>query len=87
MHFIKSGAWLDELLLDDCPGMDLTVEMLGIDDRPGFMIFSPKSDCVVSGAVKGPLRQGARPRGAAVRSAPLFFGVAAIHLRRMAQAA
>lgn len=55
MHFIKSGAWLDELLLDDCPGMDLTVEMLGIDDRPGFMIFSPKSDCVVSGAEEAAL--------------------------------
>ncbi len=55
MHFIKSDAWLDELLLDDCPGMDLTVEMLGIGDAPGLMSFSPKADCVVSGVEEAAL--------------------------------
>lgn len=55
MHFIKSGAWLDELLLDDCPGMDLTVEMLGIGDAPGLMTFSPKADCIVSGVEEAAL--------------------------------
>ena len=53
--FIKSGTWLDELLLDDCPGMDLTVEMLGIGDMPGLMEFRPKSSCVVAGVEEAAL--------------------------------
>lgn len=55
VHFIKSGTWLDDLLLDDCPGMDLTVEMLGIGSMPGLMEFRPKSSCVVAGVEEAAL--------------------------------
>ena len=30
MELYKSDAFLDELLLEDCPYMDLTVELLGM---------------------------------------------------------
>ena len=41
MELYKSDAFLDELLLEDCPYMDLTVELLGIGDRPGELVCSP----------------------------------------------
>ena len=35
MHFICSDSWLEGLLADDCPGLDLTVELLGIGAAQG----------------------------------------------------
>lgn len=49
MHFHKSDAFLDELILEDCPAMDLTVELLGIGERPGELECFPKDDCVLAG--------------------------------------
>lgn len=49
MELYKSDAFLDELLLEDCPYMDLTVELLGIGDRPGELVCSPREDCVIAG--------------------------------------
>ena len=49
MELYKSDAFLDELLLEDCPYMDLTVELLGIGDRPGELVCSPREACVIAG--------------------------------------
>ena len=49
MELYKSDAFLDELLLEDCPYMDLTVELLGIGDRPGELVCSPRENCVLAG--------------------------------------
>lgn len=49
MHFYCPDSWLDTLLADDCPGLDLTVELLGIGAMQGVMRFAPKKDCVISG--------------------------------------
>ena len=55
MHFSYSDSWLDALLADDCPGLDLTVELLGIGSRTGTMRFAPKADCVISGVEEAEL--------------------------------
>lgn len=55
MHFSYSDFWLDGLLADDCPGLDLTVELLGIAARKGSMRFAPKADCVISGVEEAEL--------------------------------
>ena len=49
MELYKTDAFLDELLLEDCPYMDLTVELLGIGDRPGELVCSPRENCVLAG--------------------------------------
>lgn len=49
MHFHKSDALLDALILEDCPAMDLTVELLGIGERPGELECYSKDDCVLAG--------------------------------------
>jgi Nicotinate-nucleotide pyrophosphorylase len=49
MHFPCSDTWLEGLLADDCPGLDLTVELLGIAAASGVMRFAPKADCTISG--------------------------------------
>lgn len=49
MHIFKSASWIDSLLTDDCPGPDLTVEMLGIGPQSGAMRFSPREDGIISG--------------------------------------
>ena len=49
MELYKSDAFLDELLLEDCPYMDLTVELVGIGDRPGELVCSPRENCVLAG--------------------------------------
>lgn len=49
MELYKSDAFLDNLLLEDCPCMDLTVELLGIGDRPGELACSPREDSVIAG--------------------------------------
>lgn len=55
MHFYSPDSWLDDLLADDCPGLDLTVELLGIGAAPGIMRFAPKADCVISGVEQAEL--------------------------------
>ena len=55
MHFTCSDSWLEGLLADDCPGLDLTVELLGIGAAQGTMRFTPKSDCVLSGVEQAEL--------------------------------
>ena len=55
MHFSCSDTWLEGLLADDCPGLDLTVEMLGIAAAPGIMRFAPKADCTISGVEEAQL--------------------------------
>ncbi len=55
MHFSCSDTWLEGLLADDCPGLDLTVEMLGIAAAPGIMRFAPKADCIISGVEEAQL--------------------------------
>ena len=49
MHITKSSSWFDGLLADDCPGPDMTVEMLGIGAQTGAMFFSPRQQGVISG--------------------------------------
>ncbi len=55
MHFACSDTWLERLLADDCPGLDLTVELLGIASAPGIMRFAPKGDCTISGVEEAQL--------------------------------
>ena len=55
MHFPCYDTWLEGLLTDDCPGLDLTVEMLGIAAAPGIMRFAPKADCIISGVEEAQL--------------------------------
>ena len=55
MHFTCSDSWLEGLLTDDCPGLDLTVELLGIGAAQGIMRFAPKGDCVISGVEQAEL--------------------------------
>ena len=55
MHFYCPDSWLDTLLADDCPGLDLTVELLGIGASEGVMRFAPKADCVISGVEQADL--------------------------------
>lgn len=55
MHFSYTEAWLDSLLTDDCPGLDLTVKLLGITGHSGVMRFSPKADCIISGVEEAEL--------------------------------
>lgn len=55
MHFPCSDTWLESLLADDCPGLDLTVELLDIAAAPGIMLFTPKADCVISGVEEAEL--------------------------------
>ena len=55
MHFTCSDSWLEGLLADDCPGLDLTVELLGIGAAQGIMRFAPKGDCVISGVEQAEL--------------------------------
>ena len=55
MHFTCSDSWLEGLLADDCPGLDLTVELLGIGTAQGTMRFAPKGDCVISGVEQAEL--------------------------------
>ena len=55
MHFTCSDSWLEGLLTDDCPGLDLTVELLGIGAAQGTMRFAPKGDCVISGVEQAEL--------------------------------
>ena len=55
MHFPCSDTWLEGLLADDCPGLDLTVELLGIAAAPGIMRFAPKADCTISGVEEAEL--------------------------------
>ena len=49
MQILKSSPWFDGLLTDDCPGPDLTVEMLGIGAHTGAMFFSSRQQGIVSG--------------------------------------
>lgn len=49
MHIFKSTSWIEGLLADDCPGPDLTVEMLGIGAQSGAMFFSSREDGIISG--------------------------------------
>ena len=49
MQILKSSSWFDGLLADDCPGPDLTVEMLGIGAHTGAMFFSSRQQGIVSG--------------------------------------
>lgn len=55
MHFSCSDTWLEGLLADDCPGLDLTVEMLGIAAAHGIMRFAPKAHCTISGVEEAQL--------------------------------
>ena len=55
MHFPCSNTWLEGLLADDCPGLDLTVELLGIAGTSGIMRFAPKADCTISGVEEAEL--------------------------------
>jgi molybdenum transport protein len=55
MHFTCPETWLEGLLADDCPGLDLTVELLGIAAARGTMRFAPKGDCVISGVEQAEL--------------------------------
>ena len=55
MHFPCSDTWLEGLLADDCPGLDLTVELLGIAAASGVMRFAPKADCTISGVEEAEL--------------------------------
>ena len=49
MSFHISQRFIDELLEEDCPYMDLTVEALGIGREPGLLPCHPKAACVVAG--------------------------------------
>ena len=49
MSFHISQRFIDELLEEDCPYMDLTVEALGIGCEPGRLTCHPKAACVVAG--------------------------------------
>ena len=49
MHIFKSTSLIESLLTDDCPGPDLTIEMLGIGAQGGAMFFSSREDGVISG--------------------------------------
>ncbi len=49
MQILKSSSWFDGLLADDCPGPDLTVEMLGIGAHTGAMFFSARQQGIISG--------------------------------------
>ena len=49
MSFHISQRFIDELLEEDCPYMDLTVEALGIGREPGLLTCHPKAACVVAG--------------------------------------
>ena len=49
MNFHISQRFIDELLEEDCPYMDLTVEALGIGREPGRLTCHPKAACVVAG--------------------------------------
>lgn len=49
MSFHISQRFIDELLEEDCPYMDLTVEALGIGREPGRLTCHPKAACVVAG--------------------------------------
>lgn len=40
MHFTCSDSWLEGLLADGCPGLDLTIELLGIGAAQGIMRFA-----------------------------------------------
>jgi molybdenum transport protein len=55
MHFHKSDAWLDSLIMEDCPAMDLTVELLGIRDKPGELVCWPGQDGILSGVEEAAL--------------------------------
>ena len=48
MSFHISQRFIDELLEEDCPYMDLTVEALG-GREPGLLTCHPKAACVVAG--------------------------------------
>ena len=52
MSFHISQRFIDELLEEDCPYMDLTVEALGIGREPGLLTCHPKAACVVAGAAR-----------------------------------
>ena len=41
MSFHISQRFIDELLEEDCPYMDLTVEALGIGGEPGLLTCDP----------------------------------------------
>ena len=48
MFFVPESrikAWIKE----DLNLMDLTVDALGIEDRPGCVEYFPKEDCVIAG--------------------------------------
>ena len=49
MSFHISQRFIDELLEEDCPYMDLTVDALGIGREPGLLTCHPKAACVVAG--------------------------------------
>ncbi len=76
MYLPPDPYWLRALLNDDCPGLDLTVDLLGLGAQRGVMTFAPKEDCVLSGAdeaawllrdqglaVTAAAANGARPHG------------------------
>ena len=47
--FTCSEHYIDSLLEEDCPYMDLTVEALGIGDAAGNMTYWSKAPCVLAG--------------------------------------
>lgn len=49
MFFYKSDHFYDELIREDCPAMDLSVNLLGIGDYGGRLVCSPKHSLVLSG--------------------------------------
>lgn len=79
MYLPPDPQWLRALLNEDCPGLDLTVDLLRIGAQRGVMTFAPKADCVLGGAdeaawllrdqglaVTATAGNGARPRGGEV---------------------
>jgi molybdenum transport protein len=89
MHFFTKEAWLESLLTDDCPGLDLTVELLGIAGSKGVMRFSPKENCIISGVEEAELllrKCGLAVWRTAANGDPLEAGQTALEARGSAAA-
>jgi molybdenum transport protein len=47
--FYVPDSFIEKLISEDLPYMDLTVDALGIEDVPGLVECFPKQDCVLAG--------------------------------------
>jgi molybdenum transport protein len=48
--FTVSDSFLDRLIAEDMPYLDLTTHLLGIDETPATIRYLTREDCVLCGS-------------------------------------